>query len=406
LNGKSLIAAKSYTVTAKAARGQVFASWSGIVQSDDPTLTFVMPSVSNAILTAHFIPSPFASNDVAGLYSGLFLDANNPSNDTSGYFSATLTASGLLDGQVKIAGASATFATLLRADGSGSVELKPRGQSALDLTVQVDLGGSGTLTGTIADTNNTFLSQLTARRGAFSASHPAASYKGYYTWAMPGATGDAPAGYSYGAATVAASGGVQLSLNLSDGTAASASASLSDSGQMPLYVSLYGGKGSFLSWVSFTNTSGALSTNGAYWFKASDPSPNDYGYGNPTPAPAQKPYPDGFTLTNLSLSTAVYVAEGRGTNALDANSVSIQFSAADLTTNIADTIALRSNGAGGTSPGPTVNITDKTGLFTGTFVNPVSGKTVHFKGAVLSPGPAGYGYFISDDLSGSVLIEP
>ena len=55
---------------------------------------------------------------------------------------------------------------------------------------------------------------------------------------------------------------------------------------------------------------------------------------------------------------------------------------------------------------PTVNITDKTGLLSGTFKDSSSGKTVHFKGVVLRPASAAYGYFISSNLSGSVLIQP
>ena len=291
---------------------------------------------------------------MAGVYSGLFWDTNNPANDSSGYFTATLAASGLLDGQVKIAGASASFSIVLHADGSGSAALKPRGQSALVMAMQVDLSGSGLLTGTIADTNNTFSAQLNAERGAFSPSHPATAYKGYYTWAMPGATGDAPAGYGFGTATVAANGIVQVNLNLSDGTAASASAPLSSAGQVPLYAGLYSGKGSFLSWLSLTNSSSALTTNGAFWFKSANASQHDYGYGNPTPAPTptQHPYPGGFTLTNLSLLTGIYTPEPRGANALNATSVSIEFSGADLAETNADTVALNANGVGGASAGP------------------------------------------------------
>jgi hypothetical protein len=408
LNGKSLIVTHGYTVVAVAGKGKVFANWSGIVQSDDRSLTFIMPLVSNATLTANFIPSPFASNEVAGAYAGLFWDTNNLSNETSGYFSATVADSGVIAGQVKIAGVPTTFSTTLHADGSATLELKRHDLSTLVLTLQVDLTGSETLTGTVSDTNNTFNAQLTAFRAGFSASHPAANYEGYYTWAMPGAAGNAPAGYSYGTATIAAAGGVHLALFLSDGTTTTASGSLSTNGQMPLYVSLYGGKDALLSWLSFTNFSSILSTNTAFWFKGVvnvDPPPDPSPYRTSSPV-TKDTYTDGFTLTNLTLLMGAYTAEAKGTDALDAPSVSVQLSAADLTNPISNTIALNSSGIGGSSASTAMNLSDKTGLFSGSFKDPTSGKTVHFNGAILRSLPAGYGFFTSGGLSGAVVIDP
>jgi hypothetical protein len=104
LNGETLAANHSYTVQAVAGKGQAFAFWSGIVQSADPSLTFVMPAISNATLTANFIPSPFTNHGVAGTYAGLFWDTNNLSNETAGWFSATVAATGVIDGQVKSRG--------------------------------------------------------------------------------------------------------------------------------------------------------------------------------------------------------------------------------------------------------------------------------------------------------------
>jgi hypothetical protein len=412
-NNKSLIVNHSYTVTAVAAKGQVFASWSGIVQSANHSLTFVMPDVSNATLTANFIPSPFASNEVAGAYSGLFIDTNNLSNDTLGSFSATVADNGVISGQVKIAGVTTHFSATLQANGSATLELKRPGQSSIVLTIQVDLTGLQTLTGTVSDTNSTFNAQLTALRAGFTASQTAANYAGHYTWAMPGAAGNAPAGYSYGTATIVAAGGVSLTLFLSDGTAAAASGTLSTNGQMPLYLSLYGGKGSLLSWLSFTNSSNSLSTNVAYWFKGlvvpapvapTDP-PDPYPYRAPELV-AKDFYNAGFTLTNLTLLMGTYTAEPKGTDALNAATVSLQLSGADLTSSVSNVITLNSSGVGGSSTGPTLNISDKTGLFSGSFKDPASGKTVHFNGVALQPAAAGFGFFISTDLSGAVVLDP
>ena len=406
LNGKTLLVNHSYAVRAMAGKGQAFTNWSGIVQSDNPSLTFVMPGISNATLTANFIPSPFANNGVAGAYAGLFWDTNNPSNETSGGFSATVADNGVIAGQVKIAGVTTAFATTLYANGSATLTLPRHGQDSLVLTLQVDLSGLETITGTVADANNTFSAQLTAYRAGFSASSPATDFEGHYTWAMPAPTGVAPAGNSYGTAMIAAAGGVQLGLNLGDGTITTASGALSKNGLMPLYVSLYNGQGSLLAWLSFVKTSGRLSINGAFWFKNGIALSKMDASGNPVPLTIKTgPYPDGFTLTNLSLLMAAYVAEGKGTNALDATNVAIQISGADLTNSITNSIAVNSSGIGGSKASTAVNISDKTGLFSGSFKDAVSGATVLYHGAVLQPLQAGYGFFIDGGLSGAVIIE-
>jgi hypothetical protein len=360
---------------------------------------------SNAVLT---VTTPTNNTaQIAGVYTGLFWDTNNLSNGSSGWFSATVTSKGVLDGQVKIAGASTTFTTKLQANGSATLDVSRHNQDALVLTLQVDLSGSGTLTGSVADANNLFNSQVTAYRAGFSKSSPATEFEGYYTWAMPAVSGIAPAGNSYGAATVAPAGGVQLSIALGDGTTTTSSGSLSTSGLMPLYVSLYSGQGSLLAWLSFNKTSGSPSTNGAYWFKDPLALFKVDASGNPVPVIVKTgPFPDGFTLTNLSLFLGTYAAPGKGTNALDSINASVLLLGADLTNSITDTITLDSSGVGGSSASTSVNISGKTGLFTGSLKDPISGATTRYAGAVLQPWQLGYGTLSGGGLSGGVVIAP
>jgi hypothetical protein len=389
-NGKTLTVGKSYTVKAKAAKGFVFSQWSGVADSDQPDLTFIMPSVSNATLTATFIPSPFASNNVAGTYSGLFFDTNNLSNETSGFFSATVTTAGIISGQLKIAGITATFSTTLLADGSATVSLKRHNESTLLLTMQVDLSGSETVTGTVTDTNNSFNAALTAYRAGFSAASKATEFAGYYTWIAPGAASNAPVGYSFGTATVSATGSTRVTVSLSDGTASTASAGIATNGAVPVYVSLYSGKGSFLAWVTLTK-SPTLTTNEAFWLKE----------------PVTKgSYVAGFDLTNLALMAGAYTPLGRGSNALNAATVTEELSGADLTTTNIESISLSTTGVGSSTNKFTLNISGKTGLVTGSFKDPVSGKTTALKGAVLQELPQGFGYFIGGNLSGAATITP
>jgi hypothetical protein len=384
---------------------------SNVVLSDSATYRVVVGNATNSVISSDAVltvtTSTINPEEVAGMYAGLFLDTNNLSNETSGWFSATVTAKGVLNGQVKIAGASTTFTTKLQPNGLAAFEVPRHNKDSLVLTLQVYASDLETLTGTVADANKTFNAQLTAYRAGFSATHHATAYEGYYTWAMPAASGIAPAGNSYGTATVAPAGGVQLSVALGDGTTTTAAGSLSSNGVMPLYVSLYGGKGSLLAWLSFSNTPGVLSTNGAYWFKDPVALFKLDASGNPVAITvAASPYPDGFTVTNLPLFMASYVPNGTGINALDATEIAIQLSGADLTNSITNSIALNPSGIGGSSATTKINISDKTGLFNGSFLDPISGKTVTYKGAVLQPFQGGWGTFIGGGLSGAVVLEP
>jgi plastocyanin len=368
LNGRSLVVAQSYAVKAIAGKGQAFANWSGIVQSDNASLSFVMPSVSNATLTANFVPSPFA----AGIYSGLFWDTNDFSNDTAGYFSATVSGSGVISGQIRNAGVLSGFASTLHADGSATMPVRRRNQSPLVLTLQMDLTGLQVLTGTVSD--GTSDASLVAVRAGFGASERATAYEGYYTWAMPGAPEAGPAGYSYGTARVGAAGAVHLSVFLSDGRSAVASGALSSGGQAPLYLSLYGGKGAFLSWLTFTNSS--CSTNGALWFGNS-------------------------ALTNLFLWLGAFKPDTNGGNALDSANVSVEL---PDSTNF---VALDPNGIGGSFTNVVLTISGTSGIFTGLFDDPISRRTIRFNGAVLRPVQTGYGFFRGQgELSDPVVIEP
>ncbi len=382
-----------------------------VVVSDSATYRVVVSNATDSVISSNAVLTVTTSlinpEEVAGVYAGIFLDTNNLSNETSGWFSATVTSKGVLGGQVKIAGVASTFSTKLQANGGATMEVPRHDHDSLVLTLRLDMSGLETLTGTVADSSNTFNAQLTAYRAGFSATNHALAYEGYYTWAMPAAPGIAPAGNSYGTATVTAAGGVQLSLVLGDGATATAAGSLSASGLMPLYVSLYNGKGSLLAWLSFIKSPGSLSTNGAYWFKDPVALFKVGASGNPVPLTVPTgPFPDGFTLTDLSLYMAAYAPEPKGMNALNTTDVAIQLSGADLTNSISNSIAINSSGIGGSAGSEAMHISDKTGLFTGSFKDPVSAKMVQYGGAVLQPFQAAWGTFIGGGLSGAVVMVP
>ena len=145
------------------------------------------------------------------------------------------------------------------------------------MNLQLDLS-NGPLTGTISD--GTWTADLLANNAVYTKANPAPQ-AGKYTLLIPGSENAAtqPGGNGFGAVTVSDLGAITFSGTLGDGTRVTASSVVSHDGQWPFYVSLYGGKGSILGWLSFTND-GAISGQTG-WFKLA--------------MPAAKLYPGGFT---------------------------------------------------------------------------------------------------------------
>jgi hypothetical protein len=67
---------------------------------------------------------------------------------------------------------------------------------------------------------------------------------------MPGGTTSSPEGNGHGTATVDGNGVVNFRGFLADGTPVAQRVALSRDGDWPFYVSLYGGQGSLLGWVT------------------------------------------------------------------------------------------------------------------------------------------------------------
>jgi hypothetical protein len=387
-NGKQLIIDHSYTMVAVPGSGQVFAGWSGTVTSNHALLNFEMESGEN--LTATFEPSPFTKG-LTGIYDGLFYDTNSLSETSSGYLTLTLGGDhGVFSGSIMLDGQTKSFAGQFAGDGSAQLTIKRPAKGNLSLTLSLDLSGVNGLTGSIvcASTNST---------NAFDASLQAyreiswnSDYIGYYTWAMNGSLfggGTGPEGYSYGTATIPAKGEAVLSLYLSDGVSTIAKGGLTEGGLWPLFLSLNGSQGSLSGWLTFATN--GLTVNTMEWFKR----PVVHGY-----------YTNGFALTNLPLVLSPYL---KGTNSLGSSNVVVQLSGDDLTNTLIDLVTL---GAGTNfsvmdTNHIAVSLDLKTGIFSGTFIDPADGEGAPFRGALVQPSQEAFGFFLpTNDLGGAATI--
>jgi hypothetical protein len=92
----------TYRITASSSSrsGLVFSGWTGLVNSNSRTLSFVMPDTP-ATLTANFVTSPYAT-EITGNYAGLVQKAAGFAFNSTGFLSATVTAGGVCSGRLTL----------------------------------------------------------------------------------------------------------------------------------------------------------------------------------------------------------------------------------------------------------------------------------------------------------------
>jgi hypothetical protein len=250
--------------------------------------------------------------------------------------------------------------------------------------------GTDQIAGTVS--NGTFTSELLTDLAIFSSANPCPC-TGTFTFVLaPVDSSDPnlPPGYGYGTLTVTSAGSGRMQGVLGDGTKISAQVPVSGYGTLPFYNSLYKNQGSCIGWVAF-GTNGTLDAT-LDWFRPSMLVSSYYlsllGSKYVVPA-AGEPMLD---LTNTTGNALLTLGDGNLTGVLS-NLVTVA-------TN--NTVTILS----GNVTNLTFKLTPKTGLFSGGFRHPVTGKTTKFQGAVLQLQDFGAGYFLGTNQSGYVILEP
>jgi len=383
LTGKVFQAGKQYTLTAAPAKGMVFAGWvsSGVVVSTKPNYTFVLGS--NAVLQANFVTNPFIP--VEGTYRGLCYVPNDAAAESSGSFLVTVTSSGAFSARLCLAGVDHAYGGEFSLTGAAFKSIPRAGLSPITVQLQLDLS-NGPMTGTISD--GTWTAQLVANPAIYSRTNHAPQ-AGRYTLLIPGMDNapTQPGGNGFGAVTVNTLGDVSLSGTLGDGTPFASSSVVASQGQWPFYVSIYGGKGCILGWLSFTNNgdvSGEIN-----WFKL--------------PEETAKLYPGGFTNGTEAIGSIYQYTNGMPVLGFTDGLLSL------LNGDLAESIT---NQAGigpelpATEPYTTkLSVSTSTGMFHGSVINPATGKPISVRGIVLQNQNLGAGYFLGTNQCGSVLLS-
>jgi len=334
---------------------------------------FVTPSF-NISLTGTAIS--FA--ELPGKYAG-YLD--------DGILSLTLTKTGAFTGKLLLNGETISIKGAFGADGtfSGTFGKPP-------VLITLILGPSG-ITGFAGG------EPLTVYRSDASV-EKAIKEAGNYTFLLTGAAPSTatPAGTGYGTLKVSAAGNISMAGKLADGTAFSTRGLVVEDGTGEGFVvfvpGLYkGGRGYISGSVGFDGY-GPYYCDGSFeWHKPKQSGTTGY-------------YPDGFDTT-LNLNGAPYTVPARGSTALPFANGMVEISGGSIPFAITDTVALSPASTitvlGGNSAKVKLSVTAATGYLTGSFVHPITAKTVRFGGVLFKDpaNPCAAGFFLGPIVSGS-----
>jgi hypothetical protein len=159
-------------------------------------------------------------------------------------------------------------------------------------------------------------------------------------------------------------------------------------GQWPFYVSLYGGKGSILGWLSFAD--GGNIDGQIEWFKQ--------------PMTTAKLYPGGFTNATEAVGSVYHYTNYMPV--LGSMDGLLSLMNGDLDDGVTNQIALGPYIPGTEATTTKLECITSTGTFNGSVINPGTGKPIAVHGVVLQNQNFGAGYFLGTNQSGSVLFSP
>jgi uncharacterized repeat protein (TIGR02543 family) len=384
--GYTLQVGESYTITAVPGAGQVFAGWTGDIQTNQNPLTFVMPV--DLTLRANFKANSFAA--AKGVYSGLFFGTNAVEPNNSGAFTLAVTDKGSYTGTLLLGGGSLRLSGSFDGLGAAQQAVSQPKQGSVAVNLQLDMLAGQQVTGTVQ--GNGWGAELLGYPSVFDAKTNPAPL-GNYTFVLAGFTNPsvAPAGWSFGTASVTAGGQVSFSATLADGTSAAQSAALCGKGLWPFYVSLYQGKGLVMGWVGATNhTPTGMNIQ---WVKAA--------------GAAGTYYPNGFAF-ETGLTGYKYTPPSANQPMINWNNALVALEDGNLAAILTNTVTVNSKNqvqvAGANGDKLTLALMPATGAFKGSFQPPGASKPWLFNGVVLTGLEWAGGFFLGPNQSGSVSI--
>jgi hypothetical protein len=387
LNGRLLEVGRTFEVRATPGDGQVFAGWSGGIESTNSTLRFQMRP--DLYLQANFIPNPFIP--VRGTYRGLFFNPGETRHESSGNFAVTVTRRGAFTARCVGAGKTNLFAGQFDLGGNASRTLRPQKTNELSIELHLDLGGNGDqITGALISPS--WRADLFGKQARFNVQTNPAPQSGRHTLTVSGAddSATAPGGNSIGFLVIDRAGTVRFIGALADGTAISQSAVLSGNGDWPFYILLYGGRGSIFGWITIDGGANQFESR-VNWFR---------------PQTATGRYSGGFALS-LPVFGSRYVPPASGTSVLNFGDGRVTLGGGELPEVLAADLVLSKTGFNVASNAARItlalNVTN--GAIRGSFVHPVTKRMTGIKAVVLQSFNEADGFFLGPNQSGNVMVR-
>ncbi len=387
LNGKFLEIGRRYTITAVPTNNWLFSNWSGTISSNSAVLNFLMQS--NMILQGNFVTNPFIP--VAGVYSGLFREADAVREGSAGFITLTLARTGSFLGKMNLDGGAFAFVGHFDLNGNSVVTIPRARTNSVTIEMALQFGGDAIEGGV---TNASWSAGLGLGRNVFDPiKNKATEFAGKYTVAIAGNADAtvAPGGDSVVTVTVDNGGIVHATGTLADGTPFSQTVNIDKFGDWPLFAQLYLNRGLIFA-NAFFSTGTVNSSGPVTWIK---------------PPMHTAFYSNGFTL-NSPLTGSAFVTPSNSVRLLNFTNGTLTLRGANLPFDITNSVVLNSNNTvtvTGTN-GVVVILNKLTGALTGSrFLDPVKRVLTPINGVILQNQNEARGYFRGTNQSGSVLLQ-
>jgi hypothetical protein len=342
-----------------------------------------------ALAVGFALAMPTHAQPAKATYNGLFLGTNDVTPDNSGSFTLSTASAGAFSGKLQIGNARASLSGKF-VSGVAEVTAPLSKTQSLNVRLQWD-ASSDQIIGSVSD--GTWLANLASHRASFDGKSLVAPQAGHYTINIPGTNSSpsVPSADGYGTVTVTTAGRLSLAGSLADGTKIAQSISLSTNGQWPLFISLYNGHGSIVSWVTFTNLAQTALSGSLNWIKPVNPT--------------AKYYPAGFTHQTQIIGF-IYNQPPKGHGVLDFSGGAVTLDGGNLAQGITNLVLLDANNRVNNLDANklSMTITLPTGAFRGTVTDPLSLKSIPFGGVVVQSQNRGAGNFLGTDQSGQVHL--
>ncbi|HZM02958.1 MAG TPA: choice-of-anchor tandem repeat GloVer-containing protein [Candidatus Saccharimonadales bacterium] len=373
--GNNLVVGNTYAIRANPRPGNLFSNWSGTITATNNPLKFVMQS--NMVVQANFVTNFFLEE--TGTYNGLFYSAGNVAEQSTGLLKGlTVGKLGSYSGALVLQGVQYSVTGSFDIFGQSTNRVRRSatlGWVAMSLTLN-----SPEITGTIYGSNGgPWTASLTAERAGNTLK------AGESTLLIPPAndgTVDSPPGYGYALLTNVA-GEVFVHGQVADGSAFTQKMPLAETGDFPIYASLYSATGFVAGWLNLGDggPSGTL-----WWLK-----------------------PGSFTNAGSVIGSG-WTNPPRGQPAVILSAGSLVISGGALSEPLVFNVAVKSNNTlavlSGSTNSLSGSIDPKTGLLEVSFGNGHGRAVTTGTAAILQNSNVGGGSFGSGTSAGSITLQP